>query len=185
MTQESSTSEREETLRDELMSAGTTAADEWLAARTHRRMSEVNRRRLAGHIMNALWDRIVDAALGIAHMVSEDVESERDRLLVEVEQLRRPLLAVEVDTDPNDEDVARWRTKYEMTVAGEPRHTWLLPSGAEVRLVEWTVGDELALFTASRTYVEAVARRLVQELGGGSVLWRREAAPWAKAEASE
>lgn len=185
MTQEPSTSEREETLRDELMSAGTAAADEWLAARAHRRMSEVNRRRLAGHIVNALWESIVDAAIGIAHMVSEDVEAERDRLLIEVEQLRRPLLAVKAGTDFDDEDVARWRTKYEMTVAGEPRHTWLLPSGAEVRLVEWTVGDESAPFTANRTYVEAVARRLVQESGGGSVLWRREAAPWAKAEASE
>lgn len=72
--------EREKVLRDELMSAGLAAADEWLATRAHRRMSEVNRRRLVGHVVNALWDPIVDAALGMAHMVSGDVEAERDRL---------------------------------------------------------------------------------------------------------
>lgn len=173
---------RERVLREELMAAGISAADEWLAPRAHRRMSEVNRRRLVGHVVNALWGQIVDAALGIAHMVSKDVEVERDRLRAEVELLRRPLMVVQVDADLSEDDVARFRAKFAEAYAADPRPVWTVPTAASVRVVEWTLGDEDAPYDAGHVYAEADARALVAGPDSTSVLWTREVTGWRKAE---
>lgn len=173
--------EREKPLRDELMNAGITAADEWLAPRAHRHMSEVNRRRLVGHVVNALWDQIVDAALGIAHMINEDFEAERDRLRAEVEQLRRPLMVVQVDADLSEEDVARFRARWAEATADGPQVMQVAPAQS-LRLVEWTLGDDDAPFDATRVYAEADARRRVADPHSTNVLWTREATAWRKAD---
>lgn len=175
---------REKTLRDELMAAGLAAADEWLATRAHRRMSEVNRRRLVGHIVDTLWKPTVDAALEIAHMVSEDVEAERDRLLGEVEQLRRPLMVVQVDADLSEEDVERFRAKWQEAHAADHRPK-LLPAPAPLRLVEWTLGDDYEPYDYRHVYNEADARAFAADPDSSSVLWRREATEWRKVEAEQ
>lgn len=59
-------------LRSQLVTTGTAAAEQWLATRANRRMSDVNRRRLAGHIVNALWADIENAAIGIAEFIADD-----------------------------------------------------------------------------------------------------------------
>lgn len=161
-------------LRDELMAAGIAAADDWLATRAHRRMSEVNQRRLVGHVVNALWEPIVDAALGIAHMASEDVEADRNRLLGEVERLQRPLMVVEVDADLSEEDVSWLRAKFVEAYAADPRPVW--------RVVEWTLGDEDAPYDAGHVYPEADARRFAADPDSTSVLWTREVTGWRKAK---
>lgn len=59
-------------LRSQLVATGTAAAGQWLATRANRKMSDVNRRRLAGHIVNALWTDIENAAIGIAEFIADD-----------------------------------------------------------------------------------------------------------------
>lgn len=55
-----------EELRLKLVGMGAAAAEEWLSIRANRRMSDVNRRRLAGHVVNALWPEIERAAQELA-----------------------------------------------------------------------------------------------------------------------
>jgi hypothetical protein len=62
----------ERALRDQLVMAGTEAAKQWLTTRANRRMSEVNRKRLAGHVVNALWQQIEQATVEIAGWIAED-----------------------------------------------------------------------------------------------------------------
>jgi len=57
-------------LRSQLVAAGTEAAEQWLAVRANRKMSDVNRRRLAGHVVNALWTEIETAVLEMAEYVA-------------------------------------------------------------------------------------------------------------------
>ena len=57
-------------LRAQLVAAGTEAAEKWLAVRANRKMSDVNRRRLAGHVVNALWTEIETAVLEMAKYVA-------------------------------------------------------------------------------------------------------------------
>jgi hypothetical protein len=57
-------------LRSQLVTAGTGAAEQWLSTRANRRMSDVNRRRLAGHVVGALWEQIEQAAIGMAEHIA-------------------------------------------------------------------------------------------------------------------
>lgn len=76
----------ERTLRDQLVAAGTAAAEEWLSKRANRRMSDVNRRRLAGHVVNALWQQIEQATVEIAGWVAEDDRAACDAAIVRAKQ---------------------------------------------------------------------------------------------------
>jgi hypothetical protein len=59
-------------LRSQLVAAGTEAAEQWLAIRANRKMSDVNRKRLAGHVVNALWAEIERAVLEMASYFGDD-----------------------------------------------------------------------------------------------------------------
>lgn len=107
---------------------------------------------------------------------------DHDRLFGEVEQLRRPLLVVQVDADLSEDDVARFRAKFAEAYAADPRPVWTVPTAASVRVVEWTLGDEDAPYDAGHVYAEADARALVADPDSTSVLWTREVTGWRKAE---
>lgn len=109
--------------------------------------------------------------------------AEQERLRVEVESLRRPLMMVQADADPDKDDLAQFRTKYEMIVSGKTQHTWVIPAGYDVRTAEWTLGDEHAPYDSGRAYPEADARQLATDPDGSSVLWTREVTGWRKADA--
>lgn len=106
--------------------------------------------------------------------------AERDQLQAEVEQLRRPLMVVEVDADLSEEDVTRFRAKWQEVMAADPRPVWAAGSKT-VRLIEWTLGDEFAPYDSGRVYNEADARVLVKDPDSTSVLWVRETCAWRKA----
>jgi hypothetical protein len=80
--------DRHRELREQLVAAGTEAADLWLASRANRRMSDVNRRRLAGHVVGMLWENIERAAIGIAESIAEDDRAEAGRLRAELAEQR-------------------------------------------------------------------------------------------------
>lgn len=107
--------------------------------------------------------------------------AEQERLLGEVEQLRKPLLVVQVDADLSEDDVARFRAKWAEAIADGPQVMQVTPSQS-LRLAEWTLGDEDAPYDASRVYAEADARAFVADPDSTSVLWTREVTGWRKAE---
>lgn len=59
-------------LRSQLVAAGTAAAEQWLSDRANRKMSDVSRRRLAGHVVSTLWFEIEHAAVEMAQYIGEE-----------------------------------------------------------------------------------------------------------------
>lgn len=94
------------TLRDQLVTAGTAAADQWLTKRANRRMNDVNRRRLAGHVVNVMWDEIVEAAVGIAEYIGDERLARAEQLVVDLETSERRLRQ---DAEQARLDAIGWR----------------------------------------------------------------------------
>lgn len=64
-------------LRTHLVSAAAEAAEQWLTVRANRKMSDVNRKRLAGHVVNALWAEIERAAVEMAEFLAAEYPLDR------------------------------------------------------------------------------------------------------------
>jgi hypothetical protein len=100
-------------LRSQLVATGTVAAEQWLATRANRRMSDVNRRRLAGYIVNALWADIENAAIGIAEFIADTRPDEHPLVRAAREQGIKPVtdveqLAAAAEHRLSDEEFKTW-----------------------------------------------------------------------------
>lgn len=150
-------------LRSQLVTAGTAAAEQWLAIRANRKMSDVNRKRLAGHVVNALWNEIERAVLEMAQYVGDE-----------------QLAAATARAEKAEAEVAEFR---EPTEWGRPRTEWTWsarkPDGVAVPP---TFPDP----HPPRT--EETLRRefdgVVNNMGYRKVLLRREVTAWRDADAA-
>lgn len=140
-------------LRDELVAAGTAAAEQWLTTRTNRHMSEVNRRRLAGHVVGVLWERIEQAAIDMAHWVAADDTAEYEAAL-----------------DGVHEDRDYWQDRAaeaELALAdlrarlGEPKDEWGIDHGS-LGVLDASE-NEAAVLVQARRRGRCVRRRIVGE----------------------
>lgn len=97
-------------LRSQLVATGTAAAEQWLSTRANRRMSDVNKRRLAGAVINAIWDDIVDSTLGLAeYLGAEQVAAATERAETAEAEVTRLRTAVAGLVEQDDAEVKRQR----------------------------------------------------------------------------